>query len=321
MLRFESKTGYYLYPKENRQNVQQQMFLNIGTTYEVDVSSRNDIYLEKYGLIIPVAAANYDDFKIRMKSSEDELREHLTSLGNSKAFVPKGDKYTVDDLLIVKTGEYVKFGSYPQNNGRARKPIEWLVLEVNDKEAFLVSRYGLDSQPYNREYADITWENCDLRKWLNNDFLMSAFSEEEQQRIKLSEVVNDDNRQYGTWGGNNTRDRVFCLSLAEVELYFNNVSGVLCQQTGHARNQGRRVDDDNACCHWWLRSPGYNQCSASCVDADGVLSPPGFFVNGANIAVRPALRLIWSLDPSNNGNKSLSGLKSKSLSPQKSKRH
>ena len=167
-------------------------------------------------------------------------------------------------------------------------------LPVSGDEALLVSRYGLDCKPYNEEYTDITWENCDLQKWLNNDFLKEAFSGEERERIKLSEVVNDDNRKYGPRGGNNTRDRVFCLSLAEAEQYFKNDSERRCQPTAVAKAHGAYVSDDGYC-WWWLRSPGHNQRSASYVGTDGALHPGGHYVSSVNRAVRPALRLIWNL--------------------------
>ncbi len=66
----------------------------------------------------------------------------------------------------LKTGDYVKFGSYPQNNIAVKESIEWLVLDVNGNEALLVSRYGLDCKRYHHEFTEITLENCDLRKWL-----------------------------------------------------------------------------------------------------------------------------------------------------------
>lgn len=194
---------------------------------------------------------------------------------------------------FVDVGDYVKFGNYPQNSESAKEPIEWLVLEVNEKEALLISRYGFDCKLYHHERVSMTWEQCDLRKWLNQDFLKVAFTEEEQRRIKLSEVVNDDNREYSTRGGINTHDRVFCLSLAEAERYFKNDGERRCQPTAHARTQGTWVDNGNGCC-WWLRSPGDFQDYASLVDSDGAFYPNGG-VDGDDLAVRPALRLIWNL--------------------------
>ena len=66
----------------------------------------------------------------------------------------------------------------------------------------------------------MTWENCDLRTWLNGEFLRNAFTGEEQKMIALSKLANDDNPEYSTSGGNTTEDLVFCLSLAEAESLF-----------------------------------------------------------------------------------------------------
>ncbi|WP_406038776.1 DUF6273 domain-containing protein [Succinimonas sp.] len=188
--------------------------------------------------------------------------------------------------------QFIKFGSYRQHDAQSKEPIEWVVLEANDQDALLVSRYGLDCKKYHRYWADIAWENCDLRKWLNDEFLNEAFSEEELQRIKLSEVVNDDNPKHRIRGGNNTQDRVFCLSLAEAERYFKNDSERRCQPTDLAIAHWAFVSDDGHC-WWWLRSPGFNQYHTSGVYAAGSLDPDGVCVDGDHYVVRPALRLIW----------------------------
>ena len=248
----------------------------------------------------------------------DFVREHkagLEALKNAEALTPavkelqaleqsgekgaaimvNGTRYT--SMLFnpesVKKGGYIKFGCYPQNNND-KEPIEWLVLEVNDKEALLVSRYGLDCKHYHHKKVPITWEQCDLRKWLNNDFLKAAFSAEEQQKIKLSDVVNENNRKYDTSGGNNTQDHVFCLSLAEAERYFKNDRERQCRPTALAKVHGAYSSDDGYC-WWWLRSPGHYQCNASSVNSDGALYPYGGHVCNVSYAVRPALRLIWNL--------------------------
>ncbi len=219
-----------------------------------------------------------------------ELEAAANTQEKGTAIMVNGTRYSP-----ITIGEYLKFGNYPQNNGNAKEPIEWLVLEVSGDEAFLVSRYGLDCKPYNEEYTDMTWEDCDLRKWLNGEFLKSAFSAEEQQRIKLSEVANGDNREYGTRGGKNTQDRVFCLSLAEAERYFKNDSERRCQPTALAKAH-RAYCSDGGYCWWWLRSPGGHQDLASYVLTDGALAPHGnVAITYDRHAVRPALRLIWNL--------------------------
>lgn len=199
----------------------------------------------------------------------------------------------------VKVGDYVKFGSYPQNNSEVKEPIEWLALEVNDNEALLISRYGLDCKQYHHEATDITWEASDLRKWLNYDFMKAAFSEEEQRRIKLSEIINDDNPKYGTRGGNNTQDRVFCLSLAEAERYFRNDSERMCWPSVLIKDKKYVAGEENGHCCWWLRSPGagnnnprlFISGGASDVARNGSLQFCGIRENWGGNAVRPALRL------------------------------
>ncbi len=95
------------------------------------------------------------------------------------------------------------------------------------------------------------------------------------------------------YDGNNTRDRVFCLSLSEAERYLKNDGERMCQPTVYARNQGAWVDSGNGCCYWWLRSLGYG-LSALHVNSYGELNQYGTDVSRGNYVVRPALRLIWN---------------------------
>ena len=205
-----------------------------------------------------------------------------------KAISVNGVKYTP---ITMKRGDIIKFGNYPQDSNGSKSPIEWLVLDVKGNEALLISRYGLDCKQYHHERNNITWEDCDLRKWLNSDFLKSAFSNEESERILVSELRNEDNHR--TRGGNDTKDRIFCLSIAEAEQYFSSNEDRQCRPTAYARKQGANVRSD--CCYWWLRSPGYDQDHAAIVNADGALNLNGDNVGCDDIAVRPALRIICNL--------------------------
>lgn len=72
MLRFDAKTGYYLYPEaENSEDL--KLRLNRGSTYEANVCPRDDVCVVKHGLKIPANAARYDDFVIRLRDSEREF--------------------------------------------------------------------------------------------------------------------------------------------------------------------------------------------------------------------------------------------------------
>ena len=88
----------------------------------------------------------------------------------------------------IKVGSFITYGRYFQDSVNAKSPIEWLVLDVKGNEALLISRYALDCKIYHYGWVSISWEDCDLRKWLNSDFLKSAFSNEESERILVSEL-------------------------------------------------------------------------------------------------------------------------------------
>lgn len=74
MFRFDAKNGYYLYP-EAEGNDDVELWLNRGTTYEKNVTARDDISVTKHGLIIPEDAKNYDEFVEKMKASEQKFKE------------------------------------------------------------------------------------------------------------------------------------------------------------------------------------------------------------------------------------------------------
>ena len=82
----------------------------------------------------------------------------------------------------LETGDSVFLGRYEQDNNseNGSEPIEWMLLNVADGQALLLSRYALDCRAYNDEAANSSWAECSLRRWLNDSFLQAAFTEEER---------------------------------------------------------------------------------------------------------------------------------------------
>ncbi len=70
MFRFDAKTGYYFYP-EAAGTDDLLLWMNKGSTYEENVTARNDVSITKHGLKIPVDAQNYDAFVQQMKANEN----------------------------------------------------------------------------------------------------------------------------------------------------------------------------------------------------------------------------------------------------------
>lgn len=138
---------------------------------------------------------------------------------------------------------------------------------------------NLDVQSYNYTITDVTWETCTRRSWLNgygaeknkegkdysgSGFLDNAFSADEQSAIQTANVVNDDNPNHGTEGGNDTTDKVYLLSVGEVmnpEYGFNSSRSDYAKSrrglnTTFAKDQGAQTSTSGESARygrWWLR--------------------------------------------------------------------
>ena len=165
----------------------------------------------------------------------------------------------------------------------------WRVLEVDwEREtALLIAEESFCERAYHDTYTDtytdITWEKCDLRAWLNGEYYENTFSDEEKAAIVESELENKDNPEYGTKGGNNTKDKIFLLSIEEAEKFFKN------------------PEDRATGSWWWLRSPGRSSKSAAYVDYFGVFRRGGDINLRGNLVfnscgVRPAFKIDLESD-------------------------
>ena len=115
------------------------------------------------------------------------------------------------------------------------------------------------------EYNDITWADCELRKYLNGEFY-GRFDAAEQARIVSVINKTPDNPWFGTAGGEDTEDKIFILSLEEaVCKYFGDSSALLYNRGAKQRYWFERKDENNSKRDaifkgqpwwWWLRTPG-----------------------------------------------------------------
>ncbi|MBQ6174031.1 MAG: hypothetical protein IJK28_05355 [Clostridia bacterium] len=196
-----------------------------------------------------------------------------------------------------RVGSTVTFGRFEQDGNAENGPeaIEWTVLEAEDGKALLMALRGLDARPYHEEHDYITWERCTLRKWLNGDFFLGAFTEEERRAVLLTEV--DNSLAQGFFrieSGADTKDRVFLLSYAEMMARFPVKSTRVCAPTEAAVAAGAWVSATNSvngrpAGWWWLRSPGSIGYDAVYVDYHGEWSSHS--VDRDNVTVRPVIRI------------------------------
>lgn len=247
-------------------------------------------------VIIP--NGKYNDAVELMKSEKYE--EAIAAFGELNGYKDSTDKIEECNICIygekvwnklknVKVGSYIKFGTYEQDNdtSNGKEDIEWLALEKEGSRVLVVSKYALDCKQYNTSYTDVTWETCTLRKWLNNEFINSAFSKDEQKAIPTVTVSADANPEYSTDPGNATQDKVFLLSIKEANKYFNSNERE-CKPTAYAVANGA-YESDSGNCYWWLRSPGDTQDIAAYINHGGGVYEHGYYVSFGDVAVRPAL--------------------------------
>jgi len=182
---------------------------------------------------------------------------------------------SIDAILMpcnVKVGDTIELG-----------PHKWLVLDMDYDNALIIAETTIGKAPYHDNTGDATWENCNLRRFLNREFY-NAFSEKEKARIIKTKISDRDNPWYDTPWGRQTFDSIFLLSYDETVRYFGDSGdlehkrGKFCTpddefvesseksvytQNPHGDaiydkfNQARQAknadgDDD----WWWLRSPG-----------------------------------------------------------------
>lgn len=174
-------------------------------------------------------------------------------------------------ILNAKVGDTVLFGTYEQDNNALNsvEPIEWSVISVNKDEVTLLSLKNLVCKKYNEKWANVSWESCTLRTWLNEYFYNNAFNENEKTVLTKYYVTND---------------LVYILSEDEWKKY-NLKNGT--ENTVYAISQGVYNEKGNG---WtWLRDNGIGKDHAKEIDCEGNINTFGSFVDCDNEGVRPAI--------------------------------
>ncbi|MDK1475219.1 DUF6273 domain-containing protein [Streptomyces sp. 549] len=108
-------------------------------------------------------------------------------------------------------GALLDFGAWPQSpDATGPEPIRWRVLDRSGDTVLLLSDRVLDCRRYHRDTTVTTWRDCDLRAWLNGEFLTTAFGDAERGRLEPVTCTGNGD------GSPDTVDRVFLLSVEEV---------------------------------------------------------------------------------------------------------
>ena len=240
------------------------------------------------GVVAFVKVLSYETALKKLK--EGKYREAYESLKKMDGYQDSEqwlEEAKIGILRNATVGSTVFLGSYwssDEKDSIEREDIEWKVLEVKDGKAMLISEKLLDYSYFLKTVSRVnlieegvvyTWENSYLRSYLNGYFFDQAFSEEEKKRVQET-VVKPDREALTAWfsdistseealAENETVDRVYVLSYAELMKYFPKEDDRVCDVSqyvyrihpfngdiiGRAMYSVERISEE--CCSWWLR--------------------------------------------------------------------
>ena len=254
---------------------------------------------------------------------EDDLDIGLVDDSYGEEFLPDED-YDVEEPIYIRhrtdlaqVGDIIQFGEY-----------SWIVLDVYGDHALILSEYvhimhyfdfrisyGLATltpdEPieitriggvFNDLHTLTTWESSSLRRYLNNEFF-NSFAPAERARIRETYVITNNNHWYFEednymsmgYGGGNTYDHIFVLSVEEILQYFgdsgqyeNPPGGIrwISDEYNEARI-GRSLEGQPL--WWWSRTPGRYRRLIAGVDVAGIIYVGGMSANSCGGGIRPAM--------------------------------
>ncbi len=201
------------------------------------------------------------------------------------------------------------------------EPIKWKILDP--ETGLMVSQSIIDSQPYSRfiyingtdsngaacySDADFTNKACkylpsSVRSFLNGDFYGTAFTPDEQSQIESASLVNDSfNKSWQIYASDDSRDKIFLLSYADVQNTAYGFSGStaadaarVAEGTDYAKIQGLQTDETGSS-PWWLRSAGNTSRNASFADYSGYTGTGS--AEYTDKGIRPAIKCTAILESS-----------------------
>ena len=224
------------------------------------------------------AAEDYDGAR--------EIFEKLGKYRDSQNYMKEASQQT--GIAVNNT---IYFGSIEQDNDGEKEYIEWIILDIVDNKALLLSKYAIYCYMYDDQEGDSLWAYSMLRTWLNNDFITKCFTREERQRICPTTVGGDRNPYYEqNFAEENSRDLAFILSASELVKYLDTAEKRKCYATSYALYYGAVTNAETGTTFYWTRTQGSTNNNVVTVDSTGEIFYAGSVKTSIRRAVRPA---IW----------------------------
>ena len=194
-------------------NADYTAYVGKGNNSNARIDPAGDIAGNEYGAVRPA---------LNLRIADDTVPTGMNR-------TPSEEEAELAAISDSQVGDVVAFGRYT-----------WYVTDKADGVSTLLCQGAVAEMAYNDSKTDITWENCSLRRWLNEDFYNSRFSDGEKASIIAAHnMFTEADSSYEMDCGNDTDDKVYLFSY-----------------TG-----SNTVSDDIRDCgiNWWLSSPGETQ--------------------------------------------------------------
>ena len=194
----------------------------------------------------------------------------------------------------IHVGDRFAFGRYAPTGETESAPVFWTVLAAEPDRMLVLAEKILDMQPYHNTETPVRWEDCDLRRWLNDYFLNTAFCDQERRQIWVPESAEDPmgDLLWQLFGMETVtaqiQDQVFLLNGTDLDAYFPHEGLFYTGLSTTATEAVEKMSGSDLC--WWLRSSMQGSPFAYIVspcDSVGASRIDGSNRNG----VRPAMWL------------------------------
>lgn len=192
----------------------------------------------------------YPQSEVTFYDSEYKALQNAQGWDSNGGIVIDGVKY----CRLAQDSEETPYKYYKY------EPIKWRVLSTDGSKALLladtvldVKQYNETTEPYYSLEGETLWEVSSLRNWLNgygkkyasDNFINTAFSEKEQERILVTKLDNEDK-------GNDTDDKIFLVTSDDLcnAAYGFAENDKLSRQAGKSDYSDKAESDPT---RWWTR--------------------------------------------------------------------
>ena len=200
------------------------------TAFNDGYGQRMDVLLDIRGSQAAHAYAQKNGMRFTYEPTEEEVQQQQYEQGvqlmqqgrldEAKALFEQlpdhegaQQRAQICQLLLLPVGHTVQLGHWEQNGSAedGMEPIEWVVAQQQQGDLLLICKSFLTQRAFHVGNSDVAWKTSDLRKWLNEDFLQTAFDAHEQAMLGRRTIVSHSPSQ------SQTRDIVFVPSEEEIQ--------------------------------------------------------------------------------------------------------